>query len=45
MIERSERIGELVEILAGLGYEPFVYDHEHGSFHDYVGRRLSTSSS
>jgi FkbM family methyltransferase len=38
MIERSERIGELVEILAGLGYEPFVYDHEHGSFHDYVGQ-------
>jgi hypothetical protein len=35
MIERSERIGQVVELLGAEGYEPFVYDQGTESFRPF----------
>ncbi len=38
MIERSERIGEVIELLGGEGYDPFVYDNAGEGFRPYQGQ-------
>jgi FkbM family methyltransferase len=39
MIERSERIGQVVELLGAGGYEAFVYDQATEDFHPYEDQR------
>jgi FkbM family methyltransferase len=40
MIERSERIDSVVDLLGGDGYEPFVYDRPSARFLPYRGQEV-----
>ncbi len=45
MIERSERIGQVIELLTPNGYEPCVYDQAADDFQPYRGQQVSIFSS
>ena len=40
MIERSERIGQVVELLGKSGYQTVVYDRSTDTFGEYRGQQV-----